>query len=101
MRRKRVEPRNPEPLDWARLFAMLVHPTKVQIVEAMWWIDRPLSASEIQQVLDGEHSVSALSYHFKTLVELGVLTGKEKVKVRAVWKRLYVFSSAVKEPSRG
>ncbi len=80
---------------------MLVHPTKVQIVEAMWWIDRPLSASEIRQVFDCEHSVSALSYHFKTLVELGVLTRKEKVKVRGAWKRLYVFSSVVKERGRG
>jgi hypothetical protein len=37
--------------DWCTLIPLVLHPTKVLIIEAMAWIDRPLSASETGQSL--------------------------------------------------
>jgi hypothetical protein len=46
----------------------------VQIIEAMRWIDHPLSASELVQVFDAELHLSTISYHVRRLDSLGVLT---------------------------
>jgi hypothetical protein len=44
-----------------------VHPSKVLIIEAMQWIDRPMSASELGEVLDGALSSAVVSYHLRSL----------------------------------
>ncbi len=77
------------PVDWAALVPLAVHPTKVLVIEAMRWIDRPLSASELEQVFDATLSTSAISYHVVTLARWGVLKRVGKQKVRGTWKRLY------------
>ena len=64
-------------LDWSVLVALIVHPAKVLIVEAMNWIDRPLSPSELEYVFGEKLSVSAISYHVNSLVKYGVLADKE------------------------
>lgn len=87
-------------LDWGALVALIVHPTKVLIVEALDWIDRPLSPSELEYVFGERLSVSAISYHVNSLVKYGVLRRQGKHKVRGAWKTLYVFSSAVKPLAR-
>ncbi len=58
-------------LDWGGLVALIVHPTKVLIVEAMDWIDRPLSSSELVFVFGEKMSVSAISYHVNSLARYG------------------------------
>ena len=76
-------------VDWAALVPFAVHPTKVLVIEAMRWIDRPLSASELENVFDRKLSTSAISYHVVTLARWGVLKPAGKQKVRGAWKRLY------------
>jgi DNA-binding transcriptional ArsR family regulator len=61
--------RGDEPLDWGALVPRIVHPTKVCIIEALRWIDRPLSASDLERVFVGELSESTISYHLRTLAE--------------------------------
>jgi DNA-binding transcriptional ArsR family regulator len=92
-----------QPLDWSALVARLVHPTKVLVIEAMRWIDRPLSASELEKVFgDAEElSLSSISYHVRTLGELGVLTRIKEEQVRGGWKRIYVLSDKVKARPAG
>lgn len=85
-----------KPLDWKALAMLLAHPTKALIIQAMRWIDQPLSASDLVLVLDGKLSLSVLSYHVKTLGDYGILTQVEKRQVRGAWKHLYVFSDAVR-----
>lgn len=82
-------------LDWATL-AALIHPTKVLIVEAMCWIDRPLSASELAKVFDGRPGTSAISYHLGSLVACGILELFRKEQVRGALKKSYVFTPAAK-----
>jgi hypothetical protein len=85
-----------KPLDWTALVALFAHPTKVLVIEAMRWIDRPLSASELVHVFDGALSLSVVSYHVTTLANWGILTRVETQQVRGAWKHLYVFTAAVR-----
>src|SRR4051794_39587670 len=88
-------------LDWGALLSRSIHPTRLWIIEAMRIIDRPLSASELEHVFDRKQSTSAISYHMLTLAKIGIVEQVEMQQVRGTWKRLYIFTPAVKpaEPS--
>jgi hypothetical protein len=87
-------------LDWGALLSLSVHPTRLWIIEAMRVIDRRLSASELERIFDGEQSTSAISYHMNTLAKIGIVKQVEMQQVRGTWKRLYVFTAAVKPPAQ-
>ena len=78
---------------WDVLVGPLIHPTRVAIIEAMLWICRPLSATELEQVFDEQRglSMSAISYHLTSLATLGVLKLVEKRPVRGAWQKFYFF----------
>jgi hypothetical protein len=59
---------------WATLAAHLLHSCQVQIIEAMRWVDEPLSASELVQVLGTGQRLSTIAYHVRRLDSLGALT---------------------------
>jgi hypothetical protein len=59
---------------WATLAARLLHSYQVQIIEAMRWIDQPLSASELVRVFDQELRLSTIAYHVRRLDSLGALS---------------------------
>jgi DNA-binding transcriptional ArsR family regulator len=85
--------------DWCALVPLVAHPTKVLVIEALQWIGRPLSASDLRSVFDGQPATAAVSYHLKSLAKFGALTRVEKRRVRGTWKRLYVLSpAALKQP---
>jgi hypothetical protein len=69
-------------MDWDALIARLIHPTQLAVIEAMLWIDRPLSSAELVRVFDGEVVLSSVAYHVRRLSELGVLelTGTRQVR---------------------
>lgn len=85
-----------DPLDWGALLSRSIHPTRLWIIEAMRVIDRPISASELEDVFEGKQSTSAISYHVTTLAKLGIVEQVEMRQVRGTWKRLYVFTAAVR-----
>jgi len=85
-----------DPLDWGALLSRSIHPTRLWIIEAMRVIDRPLSASELEDVFERKQSTSAISYHMTTLAKIGIVKQVEMQQVRGAWKRLYVFTAAVK-----
>jgi DNA-binding transcriptional ArsR family regulator len=72
----------PVPVDWSALVPRLVHPTKVVILEAMLWIGRPMSATELEELACGDTALKSFSYHLKRLIEAGVLEVVGKLKVR-------------------
>ena len=88
-------------LDWGALVPLVVHRTKVQIVEAMRWINRPLSATELEQVFDEKMSLSAISYHVVTLKKWKVLKQVRKRPVRGSTERFYFFREAVWKKTGG
>ena len=71
-----------EQADWASLIPQILHPTKVIILEAMHWIGRPLSASELEKIARGQPILSLFSYHLAHLVRLEILEVVGKFKVR-------------------
>lgn len=82
-----------EPFDWATLVPRVVHPLQVAVVEAMWWIDRPLSASELELVFDHEFGLSLISYHLLQLKKAEAVEEVGREQVRGALKRLYFFSA--------
>lgn len=80
------------PLDWGDLVPLIVHKTKLIILEAMIWVDEPLSAVDIREMCGGELSTSALSYHLRSLAsDHPILRLYAEEPVRGAWKKLYYF----------
>jgi hypothetical protein len=73
---------NPASVSWSTLVPRLVHPTKVIALEAMLWIERPMSATELEKVAAGSLALNSFSYHLGRLVDAGVLEVVGKVKAR-------------------
>jgi DNA-binding transcriptional ArsR family regulator len=78
--------------DWEALVALLVHPVKVSIIEAMDWVAEPLSATDLDRILKGQIGVSLISYHLRKLVELGVIHPVRKETVRGAVQTFYTLS---------
>lgn len=83
-------------LDWGALVPSFVHPTKVWIIEAMDWINRPLSATELEKVFGGKLSQSVLSYHVTSLAKAGVIRLVRREPVRGTWENRYFFTDRIK-----
>lgn len=79
-----------ERFDWAWLVPRVIHPTKVAIIEAMLWIDRPISASELEKVFEGQIGLGVASYHVKELAKMGVLVRVGERQVRGALQVFYV-----------
>lgn len=76
-------------MDWDRLLVGLLHETQLHIIEAMWRIDQPMSASQLERVLGDPGTLSGLSYHVRRLRQLGVLKLSWSRKVRGSKERFY------------
>lgn len=82
---------------WGLLVPMMVHPLKVAIIEAMDWIDVPLSAKDLDLLLDEEYGLPLVAYHLRKLADVGAI---ERVEQRAVRGALQTFYSlAAMEPA--
>lgn len=78
--------------EWGLLVPMMVHPLKVAIIEAMDWLDVPLSAKDLDLLLDEEYGLSLVSYHLRKLADVGAI---ERVEQRAVRGALQTFYALV------
>jgi len=83
----------PTAFNWESLVSLLIHPVKVEIIEAMTWISLPLSATDLDRILRGKVGVSLLSYHLRKLAELGVLERDRQEKVRGALQTYYALTS--------
>lgn len=75
--------------DWGALVPHVLHPLKVAIIEAMLWIELPLSAKELDRVFDEGAGLSLISYHVRTLAKMDVIEIVEERPVRGALQRLY------------
>lgn len=85
--------------DWAELVPRVVHPARVAIVEAMFFIGQPLSATELRDFFDEPecYYLSIVSYHLGKLVDYGALAETGSRQVRGATETYYFFPS----PSTG
>lgn len=74
------DPPHPLEFDWGALVSRIVHPTKVEIVEAMRWIGAPLSPYDLRKVLDARHRTSSITNHLDGLAgadAIGVIDSRQ------------------------
>lgn len=57
---------------WSTLPEKVLHSVRVPIIEALWWIGKPLSAIALVDVLDGYLSMWEALYHLRVLEVLDV-----------------------------
>jgi hypothetical protein len=87
-----VTVRGGERFDWEGLVPLIVHPVKVAIIEAIDWINEPLSASDLTKVInDGKLRLPHVAYHVKNLGEIGVLKVVRRRAVRGSLEKFYFF----------
>jgi hypothetical protein len=77
--------------DWSELVPQVVHPLRVMIIEALRWIDQPLSPSDLRQVFALEFGLSTVSYHVNKLAAAGVLVPVRRQPVRGSVKTYFFF----------
>lgn len=83
--------------EWELLIPHLVHPVKVAIIETMQWVGEPLSPRELDRIFDEEYGVSLVSYHMRTLSDIGVVEAVRQQAVRGALQTFYVLTA--KEPA--
>jgi hypothetical protein len=83
--------------NWDTLIPISVHPVKVAIIEALQWIEVPLSPKELNRLFDEEFGVSLVSYHMRTLADVGVVERVRQQSVRGAVQSFYTL--ATKEPA--
>jgi hypothetical protein len=83
-------------LDWGALVPLAVHPTKVGIAEALRWIGRPLSASEIQTIFGDEQRAGSIMHHLRQMEAWGALEpAGQRRGDRGAPMKLYAFTDQV------
>ncbi|MEX0973271.1 MAG: hypothetical protein WDZ46_08470 [Solirubrobacterales bacterium] len=78
---------------WGHLSAHLLHPLQVEIVEALEWIDRPVSCSDLGHIFGAEQQLTHIAYHVRRLARLQVLQCVNEDRVRGVVKSSYRLST--------
>lgn len=86
-----------EKFNWDALILLSVHPIKVAIIEALQWIEVPLSPRDLDRIFDEEFGVSLVSYHMRTLADVGVVERVRQVSVRGAVQSFYTL--AAREPA--
>jgi len=84
------------PLDWCVLVPRLVHETKVWIMEAMEWIDQPLSARELAKISGGRKHIGHFEHHLLCLVKAGAIRRVSRTPVRGAHENHYFLTKAVR-----
>jgi DNA-binding transcriptional ArsR family regulator len=77
--------------DWASLVPFYVHPLKVEIIEALDRIGRPLSPALLARILERGLTVSHVTYHVRELQGSKVLKVTKKRRVRGATETFYWF----------
>jgi hypothetical protein len=80
------------PFDWSVVVPRLVHPLQVAIVEAMTWIDVPLSPSDLEQLFLEQHSIEELAYHVRRLAHIEALVQVEEQPRRGFLRKWYFLA---------
>jgi len=87
----------PHPFSWDSLVPHLIHPVKVAIIEALQWIEVPLSPKELDLIFEKEFGVSLVSYHMRTLMDVGVVERVRQEPVRGAVQSFYTL--VAREPA--
>jgi hypothetical protein len=74
---------------WETLVARLLHPVQVEIIEALWWIDRPLSATDLLRVFEGRRVGLRIEHHLRRLSKLDAVELEDDGEAHSAAMRSY------------
>lgn len=79
---------------WFRLISKVVHPVKIAVMEAYFWIGEPLSKAELTRLFgNGKHFyLSLVSNHVDGLDSWGILEEITTREIRGATETYYFFS---------
>jgi hypothetical protein len=83
---------------WAALAARVLHPSQVEIIEALRWIDRPLAATDLLRVFEGQRVGLRLERRLRQLTRLGAVAPDDDGKARGSTDQIPY--RLMKEPGR-
>jgi hypothetical protein len=69
--------------NWGQLVARVLHPKQVAIIEALLWINEPLSAEDLKLLFEDRPSASVMTHHLRRLTKLDAV----KIVARARSRR--------------
>lgn len=58
---------------WGALAAKVLHPIQIEIIEALRWVDLPLSAAELVQIFEGRRIGLRIERHLRRLAKIGAV----------------------------
>jgi DNA-binding transcriptional regulator GbsR (MarR family) len=65
---------------------------KVAIIEALLWVHEPLSATELEEILeDGDYNLDMVLYHLRGLSRLGVVELTNTRRARGARENYFFF----------
>jgi hypothetical protein len=77
---------------WLVCVPRLIHPLKLTIIEVLLYMEQPLSATQLVELLDQEDCyLGLISYHLGTLKEAQVIELVESRSVRGAKEHFYYF----------
>ena len=74
---------------WSACIHHFLHPLKIAIIEAFLWVEQPLPAKFIEEMLDNEFEISLVSYHMRTLANAGIIEEDHRRHVRGALQTFY------------
>jgi Helix-turn-helix domain len=80
-----------EQFDWNALVPHVIHPLKVAIIEALEWVEQPLSATDFRKLLNERFSTPRISYHLVKLAEADAVELTRQQQVRGMTEKFYFF----------
>lgn len=84
---------------WGTLVPHVVHPAKVAAIEAMLWMEQPLSCNQLVNLFDSDDLyLSLVSYHVGQLVKFSVLRRTGSRQRRGATETFYYFPEGTGSP---
>jgi DNA-binding transcriptional ArsR family regulator len=78
---------------WDALVPLLVHPSKVAIIEALLSLERPMSGSQLKKLFGSDCGLKSIPHHVLALRDAGVLEVVDERPVRGAREYFYYFKS--------
>lgn len=69
--------------------ARILHPAYVEIIEALRWIDRPLTGTDLVRVLQGQRVGLRVERRLQQLARLGAVAPENDEETRSPMRRAY------------
>lgn len=84
-------------LNWDGLVPVIIHPIQVAILEAMAWLERPVSSKQLERMFEEptKHYLSAVSYHMRSLAKRGAVEETGRRPIRGVRENCYFLAPAM------